>query len=121
MAVWAGFAGAMLALAVLALAPAGWRLGLWHFRTSFYWLMPASAFLAAGAALLSVAGLTLGASTLSGFDAARAVTAIIVGGSTCLCSLAVQAHTGPPSGDPRHLDRHDVSSRLRRRDACPEG
>ena len=79
MAVWAGFAGAMLALAVPALAPAGWRLGLWHFRTSFYWLMPASAFLAAGAALLSVAGLTLGVSTLSGFDAARAVTAIIVG------------------------------------------
>ena len=38
-----GFGLAVIALLMLALAPIGWRTGMWHFRTSFWYLMQPAA------------------------------------------------------------------------------
>jgi uncharacterized protein (DUF1499 family) len=43
-----------VALCLLALAPLGWRFGLWRYGFGLYWLMPASAFVAAVAVILCV-------------------------------------------------------------------
>jgi uncharacterized protein (DUF1499 family) len=42
------------ALCLLALAPLGWRLGLWQYGFGLYWMIPVSAFLAAIAVILSM-------------------------------------------------------------------
>jgi uncharacterized protein (DUF1499 family) len=47
------------ALLLLALAPFGWRLGWWQYGFGLYFLMPASAFAAAVAAILCVLMLAL--------------------------------------------------------------
>jgi uncharacterized protein (DUF1499 family) len=52
-----GFSLAVLSAVLLALAPIGWRAGLWHFRTSFWYLMEPAAFVAAAALLASVIAL----------------------------------------------------------------
>lgn len=52
------------ALALLALAPLGTRLGWWHYSFALYWLMPASGYVAAAAVVLSVSTLALGWSQL---------------------------------------------------------
>ena len=41
-------------LCLLALAPLGWRVGLWQYGFGLYWMMPASGFLGAAAVMLSV-------------------------------------------------------------------
>ena len=43
-----------VAFCLLALAPFGWRLGLWPYGFGLYWMMPASGFVAAAAIILSV-------------------------------------------------------------------
>lgn len=48
---------AALALLLLALAPSGWRTGLWHFRTSFYYLMQPSAYLGIAGGIVSLVAL----------------------------------------------------------------
>jgi uncharacterized protein (DUF1499 family) len=58
--VWVSIAGATTALSLLAVAPLGWRLGVWHFRTAFYRLMAASGYLAGGSALISIVAVGLG-------------------------------------------------------------
>ena len=52
-----GFGLAALALLLLALAPLGWRTGLWHFRTSFYYLMQPSAYLGIAGGVVSLVAL----------------------------------------------------------------
>lgn len=52
-----GFLLAALAVLLLALAPIGWRAGLWHFRTSFWYLMEPAAVLGAAALLVSLPAL----------------------------------------------------------------
>ena len=39
-AAYVGVGLAILALLALAVGPLGWRLGWWHFRFAFFWLMP---------------------------------------------------------------------------------
>jgi len=43
-----------VALFLLALAPLGWRIGLWQYGFGLYWMMPVSGFVAAVAVILSV-------------------------------------------------------------------
>ena len=52
-----GFLLAMVALVLLALAPVGWRLGLWHFRTSFWYFMLPAAWVGIAAGVVSLASL----------------------------------------------------------------
>jgi uncharacterized protein (DUF1499 family) len=52
-----GLGLAVLALVLLALAPLGWRLGLWHYRISFFWLMTYSGYAAIGAVVVSLLSL----------------------------------------------------------------
>jgi uncharacterized protein (DUF1499 family) len=52
-----GFWLAVLAAVLLALAPIGWRAGLWHFRTSFWYLMEPAVFIAAASLLVSLIAL----------------------------------------------------------------
>jgi uncharacterized protein (DUF1499 family) len=52
------------ALALLAVAPFGWRLGWWPYSFGLYWLMPVSGFVAAVAVILSVLTLARGWSQL---------------------------------------------------------
>lgn len=53
-----------IALVLIAVAPFGWRLGWWPYSFGLYWLMPASGYVAAVAATLSVLTLALGWSEL---------------------------------------------------------
>ena len=76
---WVSIAGATTALILLAVAPLGWRLGVWHFRTAFYRLMAASAYLAAGSALASVVAIGLGWNTLEAREIARTGIALTLG------------------------------------------
>ena len=46
-----------LSVILLALAPIGWRAGLWHFRTSFWYLMEPAFFVGLGAAIVSLLSL----------------------------------------------------------------
>jgi uncharacterized protein (DUF1499 family) len=52
-----GFALAVLSGLMLALAPLGWRLRLWHFRSSFWYVMEPAFFIAIGAAVVSLIAL----------------------------------------------------------------
>jgi uncharacterized protein (DUF1499 family) len=61
-----GLGLAILALVALAAGPLGWRLGWWHFRFAFYWLMPGAAFTALVGAAVSILALALGWSHLGG-------------------------------------------------------
>jgi uncharacterized protein (DUF1499 family) len=49
-----GVALAVVALVLLALAPLGWNAGWWHFRTAFFYLMQYSAYIGAGAVVVSL-------------------------------------------------------------------
>jgi len=69
-----GIGLAILALALLAASPIGWRAGWWHYRFAFSWLMTWSAYLAMAAAILSIATLALGWSEL---DARGMILALI--------------------------------------------
>ena len=52
-----GFGLAVIALLMLALAPIGWRTGMWHFRTSFWYLMQPAAYLGIAAGVVSLLAL----------------------------------------------------------------
>ena len=52
-----GFALAVVALIMLALAPLGWRTGMWHFRVSFWYFMQPAAYLGIAAGIVSLVAL----------------------------------------------------------------
>lgn len=52
-----GFALAVIALILLALTPVGWRTGMWHFRTSFWYFMQPAAYLGIAAGIVSLVAL----------------------------------------------------------------
>ena len=52
-----GFALAVIALIMLALAPIGWRTGMWHFRVSFWYFMQPAAYLGIAAGVVSLVAL----------------------------------------------------------------
>jgi uncharacterized protein (DUF1499 family) len=74
-----GLVLAGLALSLLAAAPVGWRLGWWHYRFSFTWLMTSSGALAFAAAIISLACIVLGRSALGLSGGAMAVIALAMG------------------------------------------
>jgi uncharacterized protein (DUF1499 family) len=82
---WAGIAAyvgvglAILALIALAVGPLGWRLGWWHFRFAFFWLMPWAAYGALAAAAVSILALVFGWSHLGARGIALAAVGVVVG------------------------------------------
>jgi uncharacterized protein (DUF1499 family) len=52
-----GFALAVISLIMLALAPLGWRTGMWHFRVSFWYFMQPAAYLGIAAGIVSLVAL----------------------------------------------------------------
>jgi len=70
---------AILALLLLAVGPLGWRLGWWHFRFAFFWLMPGATFAALAAAVVSLVALVFGWSHLGGHALAHAVLGVALG------------------------------------------
>jgi len=77
--VWLGIGVTAVALVLLALAPAGWRLGLWHFRTSFFFLIPGSVLLALVGAMAGVSALFAGGKTFGPGEVTLAAISILVG------------------------------------------
>jgi uncharacterized protein (DUF1499 family) len=78
-AAYVGVALAILALIVLAVGPLGWRLGWWHFRFAFAWLMPYAAYGAIAAAAISLLAIVFGWSHLGARGIALAAVGIVVG------------------------------------------
>jgi uncharacterized protein (DUF1499 family) len=76
---WASIAGAMTAITLLAAAPLGWRLGIWHFRTAFYRLMASSAYLAAASAVTALIALGLGWNSLETIEIAYTTMVLALG------------------------------------------
>jgi uncharacterized protein (DUF1499 family) len=70
---------AILALLTLAVGPLGWRLGWWHFRFAFSWLMPYAAYGALAAAVISILALVFGWSHLGGHAMAHAILGVVLG------------------------------------------
>jgi uncharacterized protein (DUF1499 family) len=68
---------ATLALLSLALAPVGWRLGWWHYRFAFSWLMPLSGLLALGAIAVALTCLGQGWSTVGATGWTIALMALV--------------------------------------------
>jgi uncharacterized protein (DUF1499 family) len=77
-AAW-GLGLAILAVVLLAAGPLGWRFGWWHFRFAFYWLMPAAAFVAIAAIVVSIIALGFGWSHLGGRGLAVGAVGLVLG------------------------------------------
>lgn len=73
-----GLALAVLSVVLLALAPIGWRAGLWHYGKSFWYLMEPAAFIAGGALVVSVVALFFWAG-MGGGSRAIAIAGVIAG------------------------------------------
>lgn len=73
-----GFWLALLSVVLLALAPIGWRTGLWHFRTSFYYLMQPAAYLGIAAGVISLVSL-LWWGSMGGSGRLMALTGFVIG------------------------------------------
>jgi uncharacterized protein (DUF1499 family) len=71
---------AILALLALAVGPLGWRLGWWHYRFAFSWLLPYAAYAAIAAAVVSIVVLAFGWSHLGSRGIALAAIGIVLGG-----------------------------------------
>jgi uncharacterized protein (DUF1499 family) len=72
---------AILALLALAVGPLGWRLGWWHYRFAFSWLLPYAAYAAIAAAVVSIVALAVGWSHLGSRGIALAAIGIVLGGA----------------------------------------
>jgi uncharacterized protein (DUF1499 family) len=70
----------VIALALLALGPIGWRAGWWHFRFALLTLMPWAAYFGIAALVVSVLTLLLGRSRIEGRGIAIAIVAFVAGG-----------------------------------------
>jgi uncharacterized protein (DUF1499 family) len=82
-----GFWLAVLSAVLLALAPIGWRLGLWHFRTSFWYVMQPAAYIGAAGFVVSLIALFRWGGTTGG---ARAMTLLGIVGGAILVYYPVQ-------------------------------
>jgi uncharacterized protein (DUF1499 family) len=71
---------ALIAVALLALAPLGWRAGWWHFRFSLLTLLPWAAYFGIAALVVSVFALLAGRSRIQSRGVAIAVIAFVAGG-----------------------------------------
>jgi hypothetical protein len=64
---------------LLALAPLGWRIGLWQYGFGLYWMMPVSGFVATVAVILSVLTFARAWSQLRLHDLAMLFIALALG------------------------------------------
>jgi uncharacterized protein (DUF1499 family) len=76
---WIGAGLAILALLALATGPLGWRLGWWHYRFAFSWLMPYAAYGALAGAAVSIVALVFGWSYLGARGVALAALGVVLG------------------------------------------
>ena len=76
---WLGLSLAVLALLSLAIGPVGWRMGWWHYRFAFSWLMTASAILAIGAILVALGAMLFGRSAVGAAGGAAGALALLMG------------------------------------------
>lgn len=70
---------AIVAVALLALGPLGWRAGWWHFRIGFFYLMPWSAYCGLAAVVVAILALVLGRRINAGRHIAIGVIAFVIG------------------------------------------
>jgi uncharacterized protein (DUF1499 family) len=70
---------AIVAVALLASGPLGWRAGWWHFRIGFFYLMPWSAYCGLAAAAVAIIALVLGRRINAGRHIAIGVIAFVIG------------------------------------------
>lgn len=84
-----GFWLAVLSAVLLALAPIGWRLGLWHFRTSFWYLMQPAVYIGAAALVVSLIALVWWGAMTGG---ARAMALLGLIGGAILVYYPVQLY-----------------------------
>ena len=75
-----GFLLAVVAAAMLGLAPLGWRLGLWPYSTSFWYLMAPAAFVAIAGGVISLIAL-LWWGGMSGAGRAMALAGLVIAGA----------------------------------------
>ena len=77
--VWLAAWLALAAIVLLALGPVGWHAGWWHFRTAFFYLMPAAAY--CGLAAMAMAGVAIlfGRRSIRGWSIAVAGFAFVIG------------------------------------------
>jgi uncharacterized protein (DUF1499 family) len=76
---WLGLSLAVLASLSLAIGPVGWRMGWWHYRFAFAWLMTASAILALGAILVALGSILFGRSAIGTAGGAVGALALVMG------------------------------------------
>jgi uncharacterized protein (DUF1499 family) len=98
-----GVLGAALALLLLALAPLGWRLGLWHYAISFVPIGLAGLLAIVGAVLAGI-GLGFGRATLRWRGAALPVLAVLLGLAIVVAAGQIVRHGAVPI--------HDISTDL---------
>jgi len=72
---------ALTAGLLLAAGPIGWRVGWWHFRIGFFYLMPGAAYCGLAATALAFAALVLGRRISSARQIAIGVIALVIGAS----------------------------------------
>src|SRR5207248_8344006 len=70
---------AAAAVVLLALGPLGWRVGWWHFRFAFFYLMPWAAYCGLAAMALAVIALAVGWRAGRARQVAIGVLAFIIG------------------------------------------
>jgi uncharacterized protein (DUF1499 family) len=70
---------AIVAVALLALGPLGWRAGWWHYRVGFYYLMPWAAYCGLAAVGVAILALVIGYRVNAGRHIAIGVIAFIIG------------------------------------------
>jgi uncharacterized protein (DUF1499 family) len=106
-----GLALAVLSVVLLALAPIGWRAGLWHFRTSFWYLMEPAFFVGAGAAVVSLLSL-IGWSGMDNASRGMALAGIVAGAILVYWPLQFYAKIYPlPILNTTPLPRiHDITT-----------
>src|SRR5271154_5094492 len=75
-----GLVLAVVAMALLALGPIGWRAGWWDFRVAFFYLMPLAGYFGIAALVVSILPLVFGRALISRRGVAIGVVASIAGG-----------------------------------------
>src|ERR1700757_2787511 len=79
---------AVIAVALLAPGPVGWRAGWWHFRFAFLTLMPWAAYFGIAALVVSVLTLLFGRARIEARGIVVAILAFAVGGLIAKARMA---------------------------------
>jgi uncharacterized protein (DUF1499 family) len=92
---------AAVAVVLLALGPIGWRVGWWHFRVAFFYLMPWAGYFGIAAVLVSVLALVFGRAVIGWRGVVIGIVACIAGGLAAYMPTHYYAMRGryPPIDD----------------------